>query len=66
MLPSSLPDLSRVGLAGLADATATEAPLPYTATQAGYPAAKTLTFVYPSLTAFLADLWLSFQVKPPQ
>ncbi len=56
MLPSSLPAFSRVGVAGLAEATATEAPLPYAATQAGYPAAKTLTFEYPSLTAFLADL----------
>ena len=35
MLPSSLPDLSMVGLADLAEATATEAPLPYAATQAG-------------------------------
>jgi hypothetical protein len=34
-----------VGLADFAEATATDAPLPYAATQAGYPAAKTLTFV---------------------
>jgi hypothetical protein len=55
-----------LGAAGLAEATATEVPWPYAAFHAGYPAAKTLTSVYPSLTAFLADLWLSFQVKPPQ
>jgi hypothetical protein len=54
------------GLADFEEATATEAPLPYADTQAGYPAANTLTFVYPSLTAFLADLWLNFQVKPWQ
>jgi hypothetical protein len=44
MLPSSLPDFNAPGAADLAEATATEDPLPYAATHAGYPAAKTLTF----------------------